>query len=207
MNTERPLYLAEIDEFNENTGVFLISFVGKPAMEVEAITLSDESEYKEIKLSLTEDKMRFTGPVMIPNKRIYRPDGTENGRDIMFTALQIEEIRNKFHKSTGNLRLSNHNHKATDIVNAHLVESWIIDDNTHDKAVKLGYKLPIGTWMAAYQVNDKNYWENKVKTGEATGFSVEGFLKYSKVNLSAVEEENDDIYLKIAREFIGLYNV
>ena len=209
MEPQRPLYLAEVDEFDESTGVFLISFVGKPAMEVEAIALSHEAEFQELKLSLNEDKMRFTGPVIIPDKRIYRPDGTDTGRDILFTAPQIEGIRNKFHQASGDLRLSNHNHVATDIVNAHLVESWIIEDATHDKATKLGYKLPVGTWMATYQVKDRNYWENEVKTGNVTGFSLEGRFRFQKSDLSlaAHEAETDDFHLKVAREFMRLHSV
>jgi hypothetical protein len=207
MTPNRPLYLADLDDYDETTGVFLISMVGKPAMGVEALALSRETEYQELKLSLNEDKMIFTGPVIIPENRVYRPDGTDTGRDIMFTAPQIERIRNKFHLKSGNLHLSNHNHVDTDIVNAHLVESWIIEDNLHDKAVKLGYKLPVGTWMASYQVNDRDYWENQIKPRKVTGFSLQGRFRFNKTNLAAIEPENpdnSDFWLGVAREFLAL---
>lgn len=207
MNPNRPLYLAGIDEYDESTGIFLISFVGKPAMEVEALALSQDAEYREAKFSLIEDKMQLVGPIAIPDKRIYRPDGTDDGRDILFTAESIASARNKFHFKTGNLQMSNHDHVAHALVNAHMIESWIIEHPTHDKAVALGYNLPVGTWMGKYQVRDPEYWQSKVKTGQVGGFSLEGRFRFNKTNLAAIEPENPDnetFWLEVAREFLTL---
>ena len=209
--TPRPLYLAEIDEDDDlETGVKVIAFVEKPASGVEGIALSEETQVKVEKLSLDEDRMMYFGPALVPNKRIFRNDGTETGRDIMFTPKQVEIIRNKFHQTTGNLKLSNHNHVATDIVNAYLSESWIIEDKTHDKAVKLGYDLPLGTWMVGYKVTDRDYWLNEVKTGNIGGFSPEGGFKFKQTFLSADTPDDEAAlapYRQIIEEFMKTYNV
>ena len=57
-----------------------------------------------------------------------------------------------------------------------LVESWLVEDKVHDKSVKYGLNLPIGTWMGAVKVNNEEIWNNFVKTGKVKGFSIEGYF-------------------------------
>lgn len=57
-----------------------------------------------------------------------------------------------------------------------LVESWIIEDKVHDKSVKYGMDLPIGTWMGTVKVNNDQVWEEFVKTQAVKGFSIEGYF-------------------------------
>jgi hypothetical protein len=54
------------------------------------------------------------------------------------------------------------------------LESWIINDPEVDKSAALGYeKLPEGTWMVSYKINNAETWK-KIKSGELNGFSVTG---------------------------------
>ena len=57
-----------------------------------------------------------------------------------------------------------------------LVESWIVEDKVHDKSVKYGMDLPIGTWMGSVKVNNEQVWNEFVKTGKVKGFSIEGYF-------------------------------
>ncbi len=50
------------------------------------------------------------------------------------------------------------------------VETWIKEDEVHDKSVMHGFNEPIGTWFAAMKVNNDEIW-NKVKAGEVKGFT------------------------------------
>ena len=57
-----------------------------------------------------------------------------------------------------------------------LVESWIVEDKVHDKSVKYGMDLPLGTWVGAVKVNNDEIWNEFVKTGRVKWFSIEGYF-------------------------------
>ena len=57
-----------------------------------------------------------------------------------------------------------------------LVESWLVEDEVHDKSRKYGMEVPVGTWMGAIKVNNDDIWNEYVKTGKVKGFSVEGYF-------------------------------
>lgn len=122
--------------------------------------------------SIDEDKRVVTGPLMIPNKMILRRDSDGNPYYIFFTKATIRKMMERF------LKLNKHNN--TDIQHDNnvttqntLLESWISEDKMYDKAYKLGYALPMGTWYVSYKINDDKTWE-KVKSGELRGFSLAG---------------------------------
>ena len=182
MDKDLPIYDITINELDDETGMFVISFVDKPAMQVQAVALAAQQESVMLKVDSDED-MTFTSAVIIPNKLIYRREPTE--RYIRFQPAQIKKIRDKFFAQTGEIRLSNKNHNSADVVQAHLVESWIIRDSKTDTALSYGFQdLPAGTLMATYKVSDRNFWESEVKTGNVTGFSLEGMFDEVPVELS-----------------------
>jgi hypothetical protein len=57
-----------------------------------------------------------------------------------------------------------------------LVESWLVEDEVHDKSRKYGMNVPVGTWMGAVKVNNDEVWNDYVKTGKVKGFSIEGYF-------------------------------
>ena len=57
-----------------------------------------------------------------------------------------------------------------------LVESWIVEDKIHDKSVKFGMDLPLGSWVGSVKVNNDKIWNEFVKTGKVKGFSIEGYF-------------------------------
>jgi hypothetical protein len=57
-----------------------------------------------------------------------------------------------------------------------LVESWIVEDKVHDKSVKFGMDLPLGSWVGSVKVNNDKIWNEFVKTGKVKGFSIEGYF-------------------------------
>ncbi|GAB3572932.1 XkdF-like putative serine protease domain-containing protein [Hymenobacter daeguensis] len=178
-----PVYELNVDEFDDSTGMFSVSMVDRPAMQVAAVKLTDVVPLVQLKAT-NKDKQYLTSAVIIPNKPIYRNDDEHGEHYIVFTENDVERIRNKFFQSTGNLRLSNKNHVQDDVVQAQLIESWIIEDSKIDKATALGFNLPKGTMMATYKILDEKFWNDEVLTGNVTGFSLEGRFKHSPVKLS-----------------------
>jgi hypothetical protein len=56
------------------------------------------------------------------------------------------------------------------------MSTWLVKDPEMDTSRAYGFKaFPKGTWFGMYRVTDKNVWA-KVKSGELTGFSIEGYF-------------------------------
>tara|TARA_R110000803_G_scaffold33722_1_gene73762 strand:+ start:477 stop:1913 length:1437 start_codon:yes stop_codon:yes gene_type:complete len=134
------------------------------------ITFSSQKDTVH-KFSVDGDLMRVTGAMMIPDKLIFRVDEDENPYYVYFSEATVGKIANKMMKEKLLDRV-NLEHDPESPVNAHLIESWITKQETIDK---LGQKLPKGTWMSTYQIEDDHIWE-LIKNGTFTGYSIEGFF-------------------------------
>ena len=165
----------------EKEGVFAISLVENPAIEIDFIALSKENYIKLAEVS--EEKRLLISPVLIPNQPIYRKDENGNEFNIIFPEETILKAQQNFYKQ-GYQRNSNieHNNKLT-LSDVTFVESWIKEDDTHDKSLKYGFDLPNGTWFAVMKVENDETWQ-KVKNGEVKGFSIEGNFDLEKINLA-----------------------
>jgi hypothetical protein len=147
----------------EITGIEAISVVENPAIEEDFIALKNE----EIKLAeVSGEKRILLGALLIPNKPIYRRKGEEEyyiyfSRDTVEKASQLYLQNGNQNKAT-----LEHQHSINGLT---LVESWIVEDETHDN-------VPVGTWMGAVKVNNEEIWEQFVKTGKVKGFSIEGYF-------------------------------
>ena len=153
----------------ETTGVYGISLVNDPAMESHWITLSKE----QLKLKSVDNEKRIVmGAVLIPDKPVYR---NQNGKEfnIVFPKNTIRLASEAFLKN-GYQKSSTLEHDIdAKLSGVSIVESWIKEDDTHDKSLKYGFDLPNGTWFAVMKVENDETWQ-RVKNGEVRGFSIEG---------------------------------
>ena len=155
------------DEF---TGIEAISVVENPAIEEDFIALKNE----EIKLAeVNNEKRILMGALLIPNKPIYRKKGEEEYY-IYFSKKTVEKA-SQLYLMNGNQSKATLEHQYT-INGLTLVESWLVEDEVHDKSRKYGLNVPVGTWMGAVKVNNDEIWNNFVKTGKVKGFSIEGYF-------------------------------
>jgi hypothetical protein len=169
--------------FNEedNEGVYAVSLVSDPAIGVQFITLSQQ---KEIQLATINEEQRILlGAVLIPNQPIYRnQDGHEF--NIVFPAETIKQVQQNFSRQ-GYQNNSTIEHSGTQIEDVTFVETWIKEDEVHDKSVHYGFNEPVGTWFAAMKVNNDEIWNDYVKTGKVKGFSIDGVFDLEQVNLKS----------------------
>jgi len=190
-----------IDEEQLFSGIEAISIVDQPAIEENFIALSKQHEIKLAQVD--EEKRILMGAALVPDKNIYRRDGEEEyyiyfSKDTVRQASQLFLMRGNQNKSTLE-------HQA-ELHGLSVVESWIIEDEVHDKSRKYGMDLPIGTWMVSMKVNNDEVWNDYVKTGLVKGFSIEGYFK-DKLEMSAIddvenEEEATEILLEIANSIL-----
>ena len=185
-----------IDEDALLSGIEAISIVDKPAIEENFIALKEQT-----KVNLTEvdkEKRILMGAALVPNKNIYRTDG-EDEYYIYFSDDTVRKASELF-LMRGNQNKSTLEHEA-ELNGLSVVESWIVEDEVHDKSRKYGLDMPVGTWMVSMKVNNDEVWENYVKTGLVKGFSIEGYftdkLEMSKMGSDINENEATEILFEI----------
>lgn len=179
-----PIYNCIIDNDDETTGIYAISFVDYPANEVDFITLNKQP----IHLNRDSQKQILTGVILQPEQLIYRQSPQMGEYYIKFSADEIEKISHKMMKQSIALHNTTHQHEQC-LSGNYLVELWIIENPGLDKSHALGFKdLPKGTLMCSYKIEDKNYWNNEVMTGNVKGFSLEGF--FNQVSMSKIQKPN-----------------
>lgn len=168
-----PLYKIVIDD-SETTGMEAISFVDMPAIESDFLKLNNNQ--KEPKLIVLEKegeyKQILAGLALVPNKPMYRNnEGFEYY--VYFETQEIEKIRDKFHKSKLT-DVVNLQHESKDVVDAYLVESYIINSEERLNEVKSQGidDVVMGSWYVQYKIEDKEVFK-KALDGELNGFSIE----------------------------------
>ena len=158
-----------LDEESE-LAIEAISVVENPAIEEDFIALKSQ----EIKLAeIDGEKKILMGALLVPNKTINRRNG-EDEYYIYFSKDTVEKA-SQMYLMQGNQNNSTLEHQYQ-LNGLSLVESWIVEDKVHDKSVKYGMDLPIGTWVGSVKVNNDKVWNEFVKTGKVKGFSIEGYF-------------------------------
>ena len=185
-----------LDE-DQEIGIEAISVVENPAIEEDFIALKSQ----EFKLAEVDKERRILmGALLIPNKPIYRRNGEDEyyiyfSKDTVLKASQMYLTQGKQNNSTLEHQYA--------IEGLSLVESWIVEDKVHDKSVKYGMDLPLGTWVGSVKVNNEKIWNEFVKTGKVKGFSIEGYFadkmerpkEEIKDELAKIEEAEADYLL------------
>lgn len=180
----------------ENEGVYAISLVSDPAIEVNFVSLSKQ---REIKLAtINEEKRILVGPILIPDQKIYRnQDGHEY--NIMFPKETIKQVQHNFVQQ-GYQNNSTLEHSGKAIPNVTFVETWIKEDEVHDKSVLYGFSEPVGTLFGLMKVNNDEIWNDYVKTGKVKGFSIDGIFDMEKVNLKSEINMNLETIVNAIKE-------
>jgi len=185
-----------IDEDALLSGIEAISIVDKPAIEENFIALKEQTKVNLAEID--KEKRILMGAALIPNKNIYRTDG-EDEYYIYFSDDTVRKASELF-LMRGNQNKSTLEHEA-ELNGLTVVESWIVEDEVHDKSRKYGLDMPVGTWMVSMKVNNEEVWENYVKTGLVKGFSIEGYftdkLEMSKMGDDINENEATEILFEI----------
>jgi len=179
-----PTYRIVVNEEDES-GVYAVSLVDEPAIEVNWIHLS---KIVEMEFAANKDKQMLFGPLLIPNKLIFRRDEKGNEYNIMFDEDTIQIIADKFNSNKlGDVFNFQHSDKTVEAI---LLQNWITGDI--DKSQEYGFSLPKGTWFGGVKVKDKSFWLNDVKSGKVKGFSVE-----IKAGIELVELNKTNIKTKL----------
>jgi hypothetical protein len=159
--------------------VFAISLVENPAIEREFLYFNKE----EVHFSSIDDEKRLViGPILIPDKHIFRMDGDGVPYTVFFSKNTIQKLAENYlkrgYQASSTLE---HDKKINGVT---LIESWIVESRTKDKSALYNLNLPIGTWMGIMKIDSDELWEDYVKTRRVRGFSIEGMFEHKLVSAS-----------------------
>lgn len=189
--TKYPVYEIALNDDVENSGMFGISLVDRPAIEEGFVYFSEEQNTSFVFDS--EEKGLVVGPIMIPNKMILRKN-YETGElyYVVFTEEVIDNIMYRYSKN-GRFNIFTVEHNGQRFEGAVMLEVWKKESN-NDKSVDYGYNLPNGTVFAKVKIEDDTL-KRSIKDGEINGFSVEINADVKLSNSKKMSEFNFGIEL------------
>jgi len=150
----------------------------------EELIKQEMSKLKEVEESFAamDEQQVVISPLMIPNKLIKRRDA-DGEYYVYFTKETIEKLAHKAMKDEVIHRV-NIEHDGNLVDDIFMVETWT-KESDNDKSKNYGYNLPDGTWFAKYKIDNKDIWNNYIKSGKVLGLSVEGL--FAEMMLSKVK--------------------
>jgi len=173
-----------IYEKEDDGNLYAISLVTDAANGFNFIALSNKME---VKLAADEKKKILYGIVLRAEQKIYREfeDGTPF--NLMFDGPTIERFSQDFMKK-GYQNNSTFNHTGGNLGETTVVESWIVMDKTNDKGNSIGLPVENADWVVGIKLSDK-LWSEYIETGKATGFSIDSFVQFDKINMKSISRD------------------
>ena len=203
-----PIFDISVDE--EGLGLFGLSFVDNPAIQVELHAFKAEDKQK-IYFS-SHEKREVVSPVLIPNQLIIREaDGipyymraSEETIKKIYEKYMLSGNWNNFTYMHENMELDI-SERAKDGI--YLQRLWIIgDERTDDANTKYGFELPKGTLMMKAKVNNRQIW-NEIRDGKLRGISLEAFFdKISTNKALQITYSKMKTNLELFQKFIAFLN-
>lgn len=166
---------------DDTEGVNIVSLVTSPAIGVNWIAFNQDRSYVQM---MNEDEHKIFGAVLIPDQNVLRRDGEGKPYFMRFAKDTIEAIRDKFMYS-GKGAKANAEHEPIILEGVYMIESFIKDSKRGMMPPEQFQTLPDGTWFASFKVDNPQVWDNLIKTGQFTGFSIEGFMGLKSSGQSA----------------------
>ena len=174
-----------VDDFESE--VYACSLVDAPAIESGYVSFAAQKQ--KVVMLESDEKRMVAGPVLIPDKEIYRYD-EYSGEEfyLVFTKKAVERLAEKYLRNlNSNNWTIDHSYGANGV---YTMESWIKADMEKDKSVALGLdpNLALGTWFMTARIDSDEIW-SEVKNGRWTGFSVEAWISLKEENFIKNNQE------------------
>jgi hypothetical protein len=162
-----PIYEVTFDE-NQDHGMSMISLVSDPA--IQEVFVAFDKEDTDMKFVFADqEKRQVMGPIIVPDRPIFRRDRGFGDFYIVFSKDTIEKMMLDYSKKgLHNAFNIEHGDSAEGVT---LTEVWMKEFD-QDKSNAYGYDLPVGTVFVKAQVESDEVW-NDIKSNGLNGFSIE----------------------------------
>lgn len=172
--------------------VDIMSFVDRPAIEIDFMKFNSESKEK-LKFNIVNEEQRIvTGPCMLHSKHIYRYDPTTDEEYYVYFSKETVKKAQEIFMKNGSTRATNLNHNNQFFDGCTVIESWI----DGERAKSTLYDLEPGNWFMTFKVDNDEVW-TAIKNGTYKGFSLEGYF----TNLIKMRKESS-----VERELMAIIN-
>ena len=163
-------------------GIFAISLVDEPAIEIDFIYFDKDKHIFSIK---DDEKRIVVGPVLIPNQKIYRREPNGYEYNVYFEQEDIDKFAEKFMLNGNNNNVTlNHQVTGNGVKMIYFWKSSIENE--------LDFETPKGTLFASYKILNDKIW-SEVKDGSFNGFSIEFFSTDIKIEFEKEINIDKDI--------------
>lgn len=183
-------------------GLDAISVVGSPAMESQFVALKKE-EKKQTFAKVDDKKRILMGVIMKPNKKIYRYDEASKEEYEVFFSEQTVRRASELYFKNNKQRNFNVEHNSEDVLEAYLVESWIVEDSKKDKSAIYGLDAEVGDWVGTMKFDSDEEYNKALENG--TGFSLEGVFS-EKVNLKSDKMDFKQMKDELLKDLKGFFS-
>lgn len=189
MQLNLPLYNITPDMDDVNQGMFLVSLVEEPAVEIDFLAFAKENMLFAVQ---DTEKHIITGVSILADTPIYRRN--QNGEFyVQFRKEDIPAIVEKF-MQRGLSNFINIQHDETTLSNtdAILVESYFVNKERGIVPNEFA-NVTDGSWITSYKIMNEDIWQ-QIKDGDLRGFSIEisAELEPVKLEKQKTEEEIQD---------------
>ena len=193
MNKNIPIYQAIIED--EQTGMFTISLVDKPAVESNFLCFKKDHKIVNFRVE-NEEKRLISGVIMRCNFPIYRINEYGDEYYITFSRETIALMAEKWLKEglQSNVNLQ---HNPNNYVNDVLLKEVYFKDTAKGINPKGFEDIEEGSLFATYHILNEDVWKS-IKNGEFNGFSLEGVFNFD-ITPSEEDKEYDEIMSMLDR--------
>lgn len=189
MQLNLPLYNITPDMTDENQGMFLVSLVEEPAVEIDFLAFAKENMLFAVQ---DTEKHIITGVSILADTPIYRRNKAGEFY-VQFRKEDIPAIVEKF-MQRGLSNFINIQHDETTLSNtdAILVESYFVNKERGIVPNEFA-NVTDGSWITSYKILNEDIWQ-QIKDGDLKGFSIEisAELEPVKLEKQKTEEEIQD---------------
>ena len=178
------------DEDPDTLGVSALSLVFNPAHKSQAVMMSESTDTL---FKVTNEAERIVKGVFVKAGKPVK-EKNSGGALSIFTAPTIRKMRDRFHKSGADKRITI-NHEKDDgipvyqdgcyVIGSHIVE------NKHDVESLKAQGITdanVGDWIVEVKTSE-DVWKNDVMAGQIKGLSLEGNFNDRAVTMSSYDEQ------------------
>ena len=186
MNLNLPLYNITPDMDDVNQGMFLVSLVEEPAVEIDFLAFAKENMLFAVQ---DTEKHIVTGVSILADTPIYRRN--KNGEFyVQFRKEDIPAIVEKFmQRGLSNFINIQHDEKTLSNTDAVLVESYFVNKERGIVPNEFA-NVTDGSWITSYKILNEDIWQ-QIKDGDLKGFSIEISAELEPVKLEKQKSEEE----------------
>lgn len=178
-----PIYEATLTDGYD--GIFAVSLVSDPAVEVNFIAFNKDEKPKSAEFNFEiENKLehKITGVLMLADTLIYRWSPEVGEYYIKYSKDTISKMAERMLKTGSHNTIDLQHDECYFWDKCNLVECYIKD--SEKGVVPTAFAdIPDGSLIVTYQIDSLDLWE-KIESGEVKGFSLEGWFTPIETQMS-----------------------